>query len=60
MITKTTKTGFLDCVAVELEELYGLSTDTKPTAVPNGSVFLEMDTKAVFIFDAEGAKWWPL
>lgn len=37
--------------------IYGLSTDTKPLDVPNASVFYEMDTKAVFLFDAEGARW---
>lgn len=38
-------------------EYYGLSTDTKPTETANGSVFLEMDTSKVFMFDAENAEW---
>lgn len=32
-------------------EYIGLSTDLKPLNQHNGSVFLEMDTAAVFIFD---------
>jgi hypothetical protein len=35
----------------------GLSTDTKPTNVPNGSEFLEMDTGFVCYFDADGIAW---
>ena len=39
-------------------EYYGLSTDTKPPVnVPNGSTFYEMDTKSVFLFDAENGIW---
>jgi hypothetical protein len=38
-------------------ECYGLSTDTKPMDVTNASVFLEMDTKKVFMFDAENKVW---
>lgn len=43
--------------------LYGLSTDTKPnlanseTQVPNGSKFIEMDTKKVYMYDAENDQW---
>jgi len=37
----------------------GLSTDTKPTAgVPNGSVFVEVDTGYVYRFDAEHSTWY--
>lgn len=46
---------------------YGLSTDTKPTTyktpagqtepVPNASIFYEMDTQKVFMFDAAGSRW---
>lgn len=35
----------------------GLSTDDKPTNVPNGSEFLEMDTGSVYYFDAENGNW---
>lgn len=42
-------------------DIRGLSTDTKPLGnVPNSSTFLEMDTKAVFIFDEENQRWLPL
>lgn len=34
-------------------ELYGLSTDSKPTQeVPNGSAFVEIDTGKVFFFNS--------
>lgn len=36
----------------------GLSTDTKPTdGVYNGSSFTEMDTGAVYYYDANGEEW---
>lgn len=35
----------------------GLSTDTKPMNVPNGSDFFEIDTSKVYMFDAENAQW---
>lgn len=39
-------------------DFYGLSTDTKPTeGVTNASTFYEMDTKALFMFDAENGAW---
>lgn len=39
-------------------EFYGLSTDEKPTeGVANASVFYEMDTTNVFMFDAENNVW---
>lgn len=39
-------------------EYRGLSTDNKPTDnVPNGSVFIEIDTSNVFLFDAENIDW---
>ena len=34
-----------------------LSTDTKPTDWANGATLLEMDTKKVFVFDAENEVW---
>ena len=40
--------------------LYGLSTDTKPTSVGNGSKFIEIDNDgAEYYFDAENATWYP-
>lgn len=35
----------------------GLSTDTKPTDCPNGSIFYEIDTTKKYIFDKSGANW---
>lgn len=40
-----------------IQRLRGLSTDTKPTDVPNGSEFREMDTGKKFLFDAENQTW---
>lgn len=40
------------------ETYYGLSTDTKPTVVGNGSAFIEMDTGKIYFFNAaEGGGW---
>ena len=36
---------------------FGLSTDSKPTNVENGSCFLEMDTSKIYFYDADGAEW---
>ena len=43
-------------------EFRGLSTDTKPTeldgeTIINGSVFIEIDTGSVFVFDENGQEW---
>lgn len=43
-------------------ELRGLSTDTKPTEVANkkvdnGSVFIEIDTGKMYLYDFEGENW---
>lgn len=44
-------------------ELRGLSTDTKPTdyfagyAVRNGSIFVEIDTAKLYMFDEEHSEW---
>ena len=39
-------------------EYDGLSTDTKPTkGVRNGSVFVEIDTGKVYLFDEENEQW---
>lgn len=43
--------------------LYGKSTDSKPTGkfkgtkIENGSTFYEMDTKKVYMYDAENDAW---
>ena len=44
-------------------ELYGLSTDEKPTekfghtTIPNGSTFVEMDTLNVYFYDSDSDSW---
>lgn len=43
-------------------ELRGLSTDTKPTKfdafnVDNGSVYIEIDTGKIFMYDLENEQW---
>ena len=40
-----------------INEYYGLSTDEKPTDAPNASIFYEMDTKALYLFDAQNKAW---
>lgn len=46
--------------------IYGLSSDIKPMdkiegiPIENGSVFLEMDSGKVFIFDKENKKWYEI
>ena len=36
----------------------GLSTDTKPTdSIPNGSVFVEIDTENVVFYDGTSESW---
>lgn len=50
---------------VGIRDYRGLSTDTKPVeGVPNGSTFYVMDAKenslptTLYMFDADGNKWW--
>lgn len=43
-------------------ELRGLSTDTKPKSftdgdIENGSVFIEMDTQDVYMYNAHSKQW---
>lgn len=43
-------------------EIRGLSTDTKPLTVegknvPNGSVFIEINTGKIFLFDLDNKTW---
>lgn len=57
MITVYRENGIANGKDVELE-YRGLSTDEKPTEnVVNGSVFIEMDTGKVYMFDGEGSEW---
>lgn len=46
-------------------ELRGLSTDNKPTSfdnglVDNGSVFIEIDTGDVYLYNMEDEEWEPV
>lgn len=41
----------------DYREMRGLSTDTKPTNVANGSTFDEMDTGKRYMFDEEANTW---
>lgn len=41
----------------QINEYYGLSTDTKPTGCPNGSIFYEMDTVKLYMFDGANQQW---
>lgn len=40
-------------------ELYGLSSDVKPIndELPNGSIFIELDTQIGYMWDAENKRW---
>jgi len=38
-------------------DMYGLSTDTKPTNVGNASTFYEMDTATLYMFDEQNGVW---
>lgn len=38
--------------------LVGLSTDTKPLNVGNASIFIEMDTGTVYLYDADNRTWY--
>ena len=44
----------IDCCP---RDFWGLSTDEKPVNVPNASTFYEMDTKALYMFDAQNGIW---
>lgn len=41
-------------------DLRGLSSDNKPTNVPNGSTFVEMNTSKGYIFDEANSTWHEL
>lgn len=48
----------ITAVGEQTYEFRGLSTDPKPTKrVGNGSLFIEMDTGKVYIFDQENNEW---
>lgn len=39
-------------------EYAGLSTDTKPSNVPNGSRFYEIDSGKYYVYDADNDTWY--
>lgn len=41
----------------ENEQYFGLSTDAKPESAQNASVFYEMNTQKVFMFDEQNKEW---
>lgn len=48
----------ITAVGSKTYEFRGLSTDEKPVEkVGNGSIFFEMDTGKLYMFDAENKKW---
>ena len=40
-----------------LVTIYGLSTDNKPIEYADGSVFVEVDTDKIFLFDEKNNAW---
>lgn len=60
MITKVVKTTESANKYYAAVELYGLSTDSKPTDEQNGTLFLEMNTGKVFVYDAQNTTWFEL
>ena len=61
-IYKIKKNTFKEGIPYLLLELRGLSTEEKPTminnnVIDNGSVFIEIDTGTVFIYDLTGQEW---
>lgn len=46
-----------------VHEYTGLSADARPTqdengnGIPNGSIFIEMNTGKIYFYDAEGEEW---
>ena len=57
MITIYRESGLIDGQKVELE-YRGLSTDNKPTEnVANGSMFIEINTGKIYLFDEENEQW---
>lgn len=40
-----------------MQEIAGISTDTKPTNVATGSVFFETDTTKIYIYDGVNEQW---
>lgn len=50
-----------DGAALYAAELYGASTDSKPTVgLANGSIFVEVDTGNIYLFNEAEASWTKL
>lgn len=61
-LNKITKTRTENDKTYIVCEIYGLSTDTKPTSfkedkVDNGSVYIAIDTQDVYFYDLENTTW---
>ena len=61
-ISETKRTRELEGEKKTLMELRGLSTDEKPTeisntSIDNGSVFIEIDTGKLYMFDLDSEEW---
>ena len=41
----------------DLVTIYGASTEAKPTDVADGSVFVETNTKKIYMWDDKNAQW---
>lgn len=39
------------------QKFYGLSSDTKPSGCSNGSIFVEMDTQTLYMYNATANEW---
>ncbi len=58
MVTPDQAQQVVDGIQTTNTTFYGLSTDTKPTHCGNGSMFIEMDTKKAYFFDAANSTWY--
>jgi hypothetical protein len=57
MITNAKEMQNISGRFVPVQTFYGLSTDTKPTDVANGSTFYEIDTDKQYWFDFANKLW---
>ena len=58
MITDLNSSYYIGSNYLKAAELCGLSTDTKPLNVGNGSTLKEIDTGKEYMFDAAGKEWY--
>ena len=60
-VKNATLVEVVDGSAINMAELYGSSTDSKPTAgLANGTIFIEVDTGNIFLFDETAGSWTKL